>query len=105
MSNGNGTKDMAQMPWWFNVVQRVGLPTALVVFMCYGAWRGVSWFGANIAMPMYVEQVKFINSVDNSVKEMAKAAQLGEESRALMSRQLENQTELLEQIKTELKTQ
>lgn len=112
MSIGTTSKEQSPPPWWVMIFQQVGLPTALVCFMCYGAWSGTTWFGMNIAMPMYQKQAAFIETVERnnaaiqeSFRDIATAVQVGEQSRALMTKQLELQTEVLEEIKAELKKQ
>lgn len=34
------------------LINRVGLPTALVIAACLGIWRASSWFGTKVAEPL-----------------------------------------------------
>lgn len=66
--------DAKTPPWYVGLLQQLGLPTAILCVMIYGLWTGFSWFGNEIAIPMFQRQMRFIDSVEDSVKEIRAAS-------------------------------
>lgn len=111
MANGTLNGE-SRASFWLRIFERLGLPVAILCFLGYGGWVGARWLGTEIIVPMFNRQMEFIDKVETSVDEVAKAAAAANADRNEMVHQLQmlsttsaEQTAVLEDIKAELKKQ
>jgi hypothetical protein len=57
--------------FWIEVIQKIGIPTAGLIFVSYALWH----VGTNFIQPMYEKQVKLIDRLDESVATISQAVE------------------------------
>ena len=58
----DGDKDLPD--WRINIISKLGLPTALLIFIFLGIYRAASWTGTNVVTPMVQKQVSILANMD-----------------------------------------
>lgn len=113
----------AARAFWFQVAEKLGIPTAFLLLACGAAWLVASWVGTEILKPAADRHLQFIDSVELSVKQQANTLEvisrnsamqleametMSDEQRAMAkwceatSKSGEQQEMLLEEIKAKL---
>lgn len=68
MSNGDTS---AKASFWFDAVQKIGIPTVGVFVLGYALWH----VGVTFIQPMYEKQSKLIDRLDESISTISRAVE------------------------------
>ena len=64
----NGSKS----PWWANLINRLGVPTALLVVILFMLWSGASWIANNVVVPIVSKQIEYIEASSQVSRDVVK---------------------------------
>ena len=73
MTKSEDSDEGSKSPWWVVVINRLGLPTALLCVLLFMLWRGGVWVADNVVVPIVAKQIAYIESasqVSRDVVEM-----------------------------------
>jgi hypothetical protein len=54
--------EKSPVSWQVDVIQKLGFPTVFSCAILWMLWRGCSWLGTEVLLPLYNKQVVFIES-------------------------------------------
>ena len=80
-------------PWWAKLLDRFGIPTAMLAVIMYFAWASITWTAERVAVPLAESHLKFLNSVDKSTQQqtevLEKIAKISEASQQIQVKVME----------------
>jgi len=53
------------------LIRDLGLPSALLIFILFGAWRAAIWIGETVVRPLVSKTTTFIDRLEVAVNEMS----------------------------------
>ena len=53
------------------IIRDLGLPSALLIFILFGAWRASIWIGEAVIRPLVFRTTTFVDRLEIAVDEMA----------------------------------
>ena len=56
-----------------DIFERFGVSLSFLVFMLWTTYKGFGWLGSNILLPLHQRHMLFIDRLENSIGEVAKA--------------------------------
>ena len=62
MTKSEDGDEESKSPWWVVVINRLGLPTALLCVLLFMLWRGGVWIADNVFVPIVAKQIAYIES-------------------------------------------
>lgn len=54
-----------------NLFEKLGIPVGLLLIMAWGFWQSVSWFGNKVVVPLQESHVRFLTSLEETLKTLA----------------------------------
>jgi hypothetical protein len=54
-----------------NLFEKLGIPVGLLLIMAWGFWQSVSWFGNKVVVPLQESHVRFLTSLEDTLKTLA----------------------------------
>lgn len=58
-------------PSSITLIRDLGLPTVLLIFILFGAWRAAIWIGETVVRPLVGKTTTFIDRLEVAVSEMS----------------------------------
>lgn len=56
-----------------DIFEKFGVSLSFLVFLLWAVYRGFGWLGQNIILPLHQRHMLFIDRLENSIGEVAKA--------------------------------
>lgn len=56
-----------------DIFEKFGVSLGFLVFMLWTTYKGFGWLGSNIILPLHQRHMLFIDRLENSIGEVAKA--------------------------------
>ena len=56
-----------------DIIERFGVSLSFLVFLLWAVYKGLSWLGQNILLPLHQRHMVFIDRLESSIGEVAKA--------------------------------
>lgn len=53
---------------WNSILEKVGLPGALILLLIYGGYRVVNWLGTHVFLPLTNRHIEFLNNIEKSLE-------------------------------------
>jgi hypothetical protein len=80
-------------PWWAKLLDRFGIPTAMLGVVLYFIWISVGWVAEKVVLPIAENHVKFLDSVDQNTQRqteiLQRIAEITEANQVIVKRMLE----------------
>ena len=54
-----------------NLFEKLGIPVGLLLIMAWGFWQSVSWFGNKVVVPLQESHIRFLTSLEETLKTLA----------------------------------
>ena len=64
-------KEVIMEDTMINLVEKLGVPVGILLVFSYGFWQSVSWFGNRIVVPLQESHIRFLTSLEDTLKTLA----------------------------------
>lgn len=81
------------------MVERIGVSCTFLVFFVWATYKGFSWLGSNIILPLHERHIKFIDRLESSIENVVQS----QATTMIILNQILLSTRELEEIKREKK--
>ena len=96
MSDNALTKEDA--PWWAKLLDRFGIPTAMLAVLLYFGYKSATWLGEHVFVPVVEGHISLLESVrDESKKQTAVLKQVNS-TNGLILRSTKENNDLLQEM-------
>lgn len=62
--------EQSRAPWYIDFIKTQGIPTAFLGGVVFMLWTAGSWAGTNVIYPLFEKQTKFLDTLEDVVKNM-----------------------------------
>lgn len=66
---------------WLQIAQSLGVPMLCLAALAFAVWKGITWIGKYVLIPLSSSHIDLVNKVSNSVESIAGSMKILSDSR------------------------